>query len=101
MMLLVTFDLPRQTPQDRKQANEFRKRLIRLGFTMKQFSLYEREVRSTKTTIKVIEILKKQLPKSGSITLYQLPNEVNNNQITILGSGEIQRVQQSPRLIIL
>ena len=45
MMLLVCFDLPRDTKKERKQANLYRKRLVELGFAMKQFSLYEREIR--------------------------------------------------------
>ena len=45
MMLLCAFDLPRETKEERKAANKYRKRLVELGFAMKQFSLYEREVR--------------------------------------------------------
>lgn len=48
-MLLLSFDLPRNTKQERKQANLYRKRLVELGFSMKQFSLYEREVLSINT----------------------------------------------------
>lgn len=41
MVLLVCFDLPRETKRERKQAAEYRKRLVELGFSMKQYSLYE------------------------------------------------------------
>lgn len=34
---------------------------------------------------KILEILQQEIPDTGSITLYVLPDEVNNSQITILG----------------
>jgi len=49
LVLLLSFDLPRNAKQERKQANLYRKRLVELGFSMKQFSLYEREVLSINT----------------------------------------------------
>ncbi len=101
MMLLIMFDLPRDTALDRKAATNFQKRLIRLGFTMKQYSVYEREMRSSKNVDRLIEIIKSELPKEGSITLYQLPNDVNNKQIIILGSGEVHYVKTGPKIIIV
>lgn len=49
MMLLVCFDLPRGTKENRKEATKYHKKLVELGFTMKQFSVYEREVRQNST----------------------------------------------------
>lgn len=100
MMLLVCFDLPRETKIERKQAAHYRKRLIELGFSMKQYSLYEREVRNTSTRNNVIQILKQELPNTGMITLYLLPDEVNNQQITILGDQAIRVSSPNPRLRI-
>ncbi|CAI3295545.1 CRISPR-associated endonuclease Cas2 [Enterococcus cecorum] len=34
MMLLVCFDLPRDTKEMRKEANLYRKKLVDMGFTM-------------------------------------------------------------------
>ncbi|AZP04618.1 CRISPR-associated endonuclease Cas2 [Jeotgalibaca ciconiae] len=101
MLLLVCFDLPRETQRERKQANKYKKRLIELGFTMKQYSLYEREIRQQSTRKKVIETLRKELPDVGAITLYLLPDEVHDGQITILGERAINRTIRNPKLIIL
>lgn len=70
MMLLVCFDLPRDTKENRKEATKYHKKLVELGFTMKQFSVYEREVRQNSTRDRVIKVLKDRLPKSGAIILY-------------------------------
>lgn len=98
MMLLVCFDLPRETKNERRQASKYRKRLVELGFSMKQFSLYEREVRQQATKERVIEILKEELPDTGAITLYLLPDEVNDSQITILGDKAINKTYRKPRV---
>ena len=70
MILLLSFDLSRNTKAERKQATKYRKRLVELGFMMKQFSLYEREVVSKQTKQRLIEILKSEIPDTGLITLY-------------------------------
>ncbi len=101
MMLLVCFDLPRDTKKERKQANLYRKRLVELGFAMKQFSLYEREIRQKTTREKVIKILRSEIPDTGSITLYLLPDEVNDTQITILGEQVVKTTVRAPQLIFL
>lgn len=101
MILLLSFDLPRNTKAERKQATKYRKRLVELGFMMKQFSLYEREVVSKQTKQRLIEILKSEIPDTGLIILYQLPNAVNDQQITILGDNAILKSVGKPQLIVI
>ena len=42
MWVLVLFDLPTETKAERKQYSLFRKKLIKDGFAMFQFSIYVR-----------------------------------------------------------
>ena len=42
MWIFVFFDLPTETKRDRKVYADFRKNLLRDGFTMFQFSIYLR-----------------------------------------------------------
>lgn len=100
-MLLVCFDLPRDTKIERRKAELYRKKLVELGFTMKQFSLYEREIRQKTTRDNVIKTLRTELPDTGMITLYLLPDEVNDKQITILGENAIKHTVRKPRIIFL
>lgn len=101
MVLLLSFDLPRNTKEERKKAAEYRKRLVELGFDMKQYSLYEREVESDTTKDHLIGILKKEVPDDGMITLYLLPDEVNNNQINILGPDAPMKAVSVPKVIVV
>lgn len=101
MILLLSFDLPRNTKKERKQAAQYRKRLVELGFSMKQFSLYEREVLSVTTRDNLVKILQTEIPETGLITLYLLPNAVNDKQITILGAKQVYKSVGEPHLIVL
>ncbi|MDU6163402.1 MAG: CRISPR-associated endonuclease Cas2, partial [Staphylococcus epidermidis] len=69
--------------------------------SMKQFSLYERYVSNVQKKDKILEILKQEIPDTGSITLYILPDEVNSNQITILGKEVKLAVNKEPKLIFI
>ncbi|EHT72724.1 CRISPR-associated endoribonuclease Cas2 [Staphylococcus aureus subsp. aureus CIG290] len=82
-------------------ASVYRTRLLELGFSMKQFSLYERYVSDVQKKDKILEILQQEIPDTGSITLYVLPDEVNNSQITILGKEVKVVVRKEPKLIFL
>lgn len=101
MVLLLSFDLPRNTKEERKEAAEYRKRLVELGFDMKQYSLYEREVESDTTKDHLIKILKNEVPDDGMITLYLLPNEVNDKQINILGPNAPLKTVSVPKVIVI
>lgn len=101
MMLVVCFDLPRNNKNLRKQAEKFRKRLIALGFTMKQYSIYEREVKKTNTIKRVVEKVTNEIPEYGKITMYTLSDEINNNQIEILGKNYIKITSKNPSLVVL
>ncbi|MBT9050450.1 CRISPR-associated endonuclease Cas2 [Lactobacillus delbrueckii subsp. bulgaricus] len=90
MVLLLSFDLPRNTKEERKKAAEYRKRLVELGFDMKQYSLYEREVESDTTKDHLIGILKKEIP-----------DEVNNKQINILGPDAPMKAVSVPKVIVV
>ena len=101
MYLLIGFDLPRDTKDERKMANKYRTRLLELGFTMKQFSLYERYISDTQKKDKIISILKNEIPVTGKIALYVLPDEVNDNQVIILRK-EVKKVTiKKPKFIFL
>ena len=46
MWIMVLFDLPTETKQDKKNYTDFRKKMMKDGFTMFQFSAYLRHCAS-------------------------------------------------------
>ena len=63
MWVLVLFDLPTETKKDRKASAEFRKNLVRDGFTMFQFSIYIRHCASQENAAVHIKRVKSFLPE--------------------------------------
>lgn len=67
MWVLVLFDLPTETKKDRKASAEFRKNLMRDGFTMFQFSIYIRHCASQENAAVHIKRVKSFLPEYGQV----------------------------------
>lgn len=65
--LIVAFDLPVGSKQQRKQATGFRDFLIEDGFQMIQFSVYARACVSFARQETHIERVKRNLPPEGSV----------------------------------
>ena len=67
MWVLVFFDLPTETKQDRKHAGKFRKDMLKDGFQMFQFSIYMRHCSSKENADVHILRTKKSLPPQGNV----------------------------------
>jgi CRISPR-associated protein Cas2 len=67
MWVLVLFDLPTETKRNRKDATQFRKNLIKDGFTMFQFSIYIRHCASYENAQVHVKRVKSILPEYGHI----------------------------------
>ncbi|MBP3355801.1 MAG: CRISPR-associated endonuclease Cas2 [Rikenellaceae bacterium] len=67
MWIFVFFDLPTETKSERKKYAEFRKHLLRDGFTMFQFSIYLRHCPSRENADVHIKRVKQGLPRNGYV----------------------------------
>jgi CRISPR-associated protein Cas2 len=67
MWILVFFDLPVGTPEERKTATDFRKKLLENGFIMFQFSIYTRPCPSRENADVHVRRLEKLLPPRGKV----------------------------------
>lgn len=67
MWILVFFDLPTYTAEERKTAADFRKNLLEEGFTMFQFSIYTRPCPSRENVEVHIRRIEKILPPRGQV----------------------------------
>lgn len=75
MWILVFFDLPTETKKDRKNYSTFRKRLLKDGFTMFQFSIYLRHCPSRENADVHIKRVKKYLPPNGHIGILRVTDK--------------------------
>lgn len=67
MWVLVMFDLPTETLQDKKNYVQFRKKIMADGFQMFQFSMYIRHCPSRENADVHVNRVKKILPARGHI----------------------------------
>lgn len=67
MWVMVFFDLPTETKNERKVASDFRKKLMKDGFTMFQFSIYMRHCPSRENADVHIKRVKMSLPQHGQV----------------------------------
>jgi len=65
--LIVAFDLPVMTPEQRKRATDFRKFLLDDGFQMIQYSVYARPCVSFARQETHLSRVKQNLPEEGSV----------------------------------
>ena len=75
MWIFVFFDLPTETKSDRKKYAEFRKQLLRDGFTMFQFSIYLRHCPSRENADVHIKRVKTFLPKDGYVGILTITDK--------------------------
>lgn len=75
MWVLVFFDLPTETKKDRKVYADFRKKLLKDGFTMFQFSIYLRHCASMENAQVHIKRVKKSLPEKGHVGIMTITDK--------------------------
>lgn len=75
MWVLVLFDLPTETKKEKKAYSEFRKRLMKDGFSMFQFSIYLRNCPSRENAEVHIRRVKGWLPEKGNIGILTITDK--------------------------
>ncbi|MDF7672720.1 CRISPR-associated endonuclease Cas2 [Lactobacillus sp. ESL0701] len=101
MRLMIMFDLPTETAQERKEYRQFRKKLINEGFLMIQYSVYAR-VCVTRQTAKFLENRVKKFLPQGGVVQSLMVTEKQYNEMHFLVGNPIDDVRNtSDRTVIL
>lgn len=69
MWMMVMFDLPTETREERKAATKFRNFLLDIGFEMTQYSIYTRFTGTKENSEKYIKLLKDNNPRTGDVSI--------------------------------
>lgn len=75
MWTMVFFDLPTETKKDRKAYTNFRKDLMKDGFTMFQFSIYVRHSSSNENKNVHVKRVKRIMPEKGTIGILSITDK--------------------------
>ena len=98
MWVFVFFDLPTETKKDRRNASQFRKKLLKDGFTMLQFSIYIRHCNSRENAEVHIRRVKSFLPPKGEIIVFTITDKQFGMMEFFRGISEAARPETPQQL---
>ena len=101
MRMIVFFDLPTETPQDRREYTRFRKFLIKSGFMMMQESVYCKLLLNQNAAAGLAETLRKNKPPRGLGQLLTVTEKQYAHMEFIVGSCEGDVITSDERFIEL
>ena len=78
MRLIVMFDLPVITEEEKRIYGKFRKFLLKDGYIMMQYSIYSRVCKNSDDVEKHVNRIKQNLPDKGNIRLLQVTEKQYN-----------------------
>jgi CRISPR-associated protein Cas2 len=95
MWLFVFFDLPVETKKQRKAAGDFRKSLLKDGFTMMQFSVYTRHCASDESANVHTQRVKKLIPSHGQVNILRVTDKQYASIISFW-AGQKEKMADAP-----
>jgi CRISPR-associated protein Cas2 len=99
MFLLVSFDLPTSTPEERKTAAKFRNYLLTQGFSRVQRSVYARQKSSPETAATLSRWVERAVPALGLVTIQKMTDE-QYESIQKFENGRVVESEKDRDLVI-
>jgi CRISPR-associated protein Cas2 len=101
MRMILMFDMPTDTADERKAYRKFRKFLLSEGFIMHQFSVYSKLLLNNSANKAMIDRLQANNPKKGSITLLTVTEKQFARMIYLNGERNASVANSDKRLVFL
>lgn len=101
MRMLIFFDLPTESSDDKRAYRKFRKLLIQNGFFMLQESVYCRMVLNKSVENSVAEIIRRNKPPNGLIQLLTVTEKQFSQMEYISGECTTDVINSEERVIVL
>lgn len=101
MRIIIFFDLPIETAQDRREYSRFHKYLIKNGFLMMQKSVYCKLALNQTTVGTILENIRSHKPPSGLIQALTITEKQYAKMEFILGKNEGDIITSDERYIEL
>ena len=101
MRVLVFFDLPTETGEERKNYRRFRKLLVENGFLMLQESVYCRLLLTPSAATSVVDVLRKGKPPAGIVQVLTVTERQFAGMEYIVGEHHSEIIDTDERLVVL
>lgn len=96
--MVVMFDLPTATPEERKRYAAFRKALVEDGYRMLQYSVYGRHCASEENAVVHEKRVVHQLPPKGHVRILMVTEKQFARMKTFYGKKP-KKTEEPPRQI--
>lgn len=101
MRIIVFFDLPVVTNEDKREYLRFRKHLIKSGFIMMQESVYCKMALNQTAVTTIINNIKKNKPEKGLVQILSITEKQFSKMEFVTGECKSDVLQSDERLVIL
>ncbi|MBU3032361.1 CRISPR-associated endonuclease Cas2 [Paracoccus sp. XHP0099] len=100
MWILVMFDLPTDTKQQRKAATGFRDFLLDEGFERSQFSVYARFVNGKEAFATRVGRIERHLPDAGDVQILNFTDRQYRDIIHFSDQGR-KSARENPQQLVM
>ena len=101
MRVLVFFDLPTETLENKREYRKFHKLLVKNGFLMMQESVYCRMLITPSAGRTVLDTIRKNRPSKGIVQVMTVTEKQFAGMEYITGTYHSEVIESDERLIIL
>lgn len=101
MRMILMFDMPTDTSDDRKAYRRFRKFLLSEGFIMHQFSVYSKLLLNDTANKAMLGRLRTNNPKKGLITLLTVTEKQFARMVYLNGARNVSTANSDQRVVFL
>lgn len=101
MRVMVLFDLPMVSAEERRVYSKFRKYLLKNGFMMLQESVYCKMALNQTAANSIMEGIRKNCPKEGIVQMLSITEKQYSKMECICGEVKKKVLDTDERLVIL
>lgn len=101
MRVIVFFDLPVTTGEERRAYTQFRKFLLKSGFMMVQESVYCKLALNSSAVNAIVDNVRKNSPVKGLVQLLTVTEKQYSKMDMIIGELKSNVLDSDERLVIL
>lgn len=101
MRQLLFFDLPMETPQEKKSYRKFRKFLLSEGFIMLQYSVYSKLTLNDTQAKTVLRRVEQNKPKNGNVVVLKVTEKQFAQMNYLLGEKNPSVANSDQRVVFL
>lgn len=101
MRIIVFFDLPTETNEDKRAYRHFRKALIKDGFIMMQESVYTKLMTTSSVENSVKNLIRKNKPEKGIVQTLTVTEKQFSKMEFVVGEYHSDIIDSEERLVIL